>query len=147
MTDPDDTPERPAVAPFLGALVIIVAVVIGIWLINVFSAESLTDEQLIARAVSGQNDALQRDDYADFQAFTCAEQQGDESKVLSTQRDSVQKRGNRVVDRVAGVVIDGDRASADITYYFDNDPDAKDTVEMTFSREDGAWKVCSTGPS
>jgi hypothetical protein len=147
VTEPEGTPDKPVVAPFLGALVIIVAVVIGIWLMNVFSGGDLTNEQQIARAASGQNDALQRDDYADFQAYTCAGQRGEEAKVLSAQRDSVQKRGNRFVDRVAGVVVDGDRASADITYYFDNDPEAKDTVKMTFVHEDGAWKVCSTGPS
>jgi len=146
MSDPGETPDKPAVAPFLGALVIIVAVVIGIWLINVFSGDELTDEQQIARATSGQNDALQREDYPDFRAFTCAGQQSDEQKVLSSQRDSVAKRGDRFVDKVAGVAIDGDRATADITYYFDNDPEAKETVGMSFTREDGAWKVCSTGP-
>lgn len=146
MTEAEETPERSAIAPFLGALVIIVAVVIGIWLINIFSGDDLSDEQLIARAASGQNDALQRADYADFREFTCAGQLSDEAKVLAAQSDSVQKRGERFVDRVTGVDIDGDRASADITYYFDKDPDAKETVEVTFTREDGAWKVCSTGP-
>ena len=116
-------------------------------MINLFSGDDLTDDQQIARAASGQNDALQRDDYADFRTFTCAGQQGSEAEVLAAQRDSVQKRGNRFVDRVAGVAIDGDRARADITYYFGNDEDKKETVQITFTREDGAWKVCSTGPS
>ncbi|KWX67129.1 lumazine-binding protein [Mycobacterium sp. NAZ190054] len=151
MTGPEETDgtqsNGAAVAPFLGALAIIVAVVIGIWLINVFSGDGLTEEQQIARAASGQNDALQRADYADFRAFTCVEQQADESTILEAQQESVQKRGERFVDRVAGVVVDGDRASADITYYFDEDEDAKETVEMAFVREDGTWKVCSTGPS
>ncbi len=98
MTDAGDSPDRPAVAPFLGALAIIVTVVIGIWLINVLSGDDLTDEQQIARAASGQNDALQRDDYADFRAFTCAGQHGDEAKVLSEQRDSVEQKGARFVD-------------------------------------------------
>ena len=138
---------RDSAWPFLGALTIIVAVVIGIWLISVFSGGDLTDEQQIARAASGQNDALQRADYADFRAFTCAGQHSDETKVLDGQRASVEKHGDRFVDRVAGVVIDGDRASADITYYFDNDPEAKETVEVAFVREDGGWKVCSTGPN
>ncbi|PRC42483.1 lumazine-binding protein [Mycobacterium sp. ITM-2017-0098] len=146
MTDPGETPDRSAVAPFLGALTIILAVVIGIFLINVFSGDDLTDEQQIARAASGQNDALQRLDYGDYREFTCAGQLRDEAKVLAEQNDSVQKRGGRFIDRVAGVAIDGDRASADITYYFDNDTEAKETVAMTFTREDGAWKVCSTGP-
>lgn len=146
MTDSGEAPDRRAIAPFLGALAIIVIVVIGIWLINFSSGEDLTDEQLIARAASGQNDALQRADYADFREFTCAGQLGDEAKVLSAQRDSVHNRGERFVDRVAGVDIDGDSANADVTYYFDKDPEAKETVEVAFVREDGAWKVCSTGP-
>ena len=147
MTEPTEPADKSGVAPFLGALIIIVAVVIGIWLINLFSGDDLTDAQQIARAASGQNDALQRESYQDFQAFTCAAQQSEESKVLDAQRDSVAKRGDRYVDRVDAVVVDGDSATADITYYFDNDKDAKETVEMSFAREGGAWKVCSTGPS
>ena len=40
-----------------------------------------------------------------------------------------------------------DRATAKVTYHFDKAPDTKTGVAMTFVREDGAWKVCSTGPS
>ncbi|MBB2988548.1 hypothetical protein FHR72_000005 [Mycolicibacterium iranicum] len=145
--DADDRSSGSAIAPFLGALAIIVAVVIGIWLINIFSGDDLTDAQQIARAASGQNDALQRESYQDFQAFTCAAQQGDEAKVLDAQRESEASRGARYVDKVDAVAVEGDRATADITYYFEGDRDAKETVEMTFAREDGAWKVCSTGPS
>jgi hypothetical protein len=54
--------------------------------------------------------------------------------------------GERFVDDVTDVVIDGDRATAKVTYHFDRTPDAKTGVAMTFTREDGAWKVCSTGP-
>ena len=150
MTEAHETPDKSdgaSIGPFLGALVIIVAVVIGIWLMNVFSGDDMTEAQQIARAASGQNDALQRDDYQDFQAFTCAGQQSEEAKVLDRHRDSVAKRGDRFVDRVDAVMVDGDRATAGVTYYFENDPNAKETVEMTFAREDGAWKVCSTGPS
>ncbi len=46
------------------------------------------------------------------------------------------------------VKIDGDRATATVTYHFDKAPDDQKPVStMTFVREDGAWKVCSTGPS
>jgi hypothetical protein len=44
-------------------------------------------------------------------------------------------------------VIDGDRATATVTYHFDKAPDTKTGVATTFVRKDGAWKVCSTGPS
>ena len=56
------------------------------------------------------------------------------------------KQGERFVDDVTDVRIDGDSATATVKYHFDKAPDTKSGVEMTFVREDGAWKVCSTGP-
>jgi hypothetical protein len=145
VTDPADA-DRPTMAPFLGALAIIVLVVITIALFSLFGRGGVTDDQLVGRAAIGQNDALQRQNYADFRAYTCRAQQGTETDFLASQRDSVSSRGERFVDEVTGVVVDGDRATAKVTYHFDKAPDAKTGVAMTFVREDGAWKVCSTGP-
>jgi hypothetical protein len=146
VTEPDESTGRSA-APFLGALAIFVAIVITIWLFNLFSGGELTDEQQIGRAAAGQNDALQRDSYADFRSFTCAAQVGTESDILARQRDSKAKQGERFLDGVTSVKVDGDRATASVTYHFANAPDAKQTSDIPFAREDGAWKVCSTGPS
>jgi hypothetical protein len=152
VTDPgDDTAEtpadRPTIAPFLGALAIIVLVVIAIGLFNVFGNDDVPPDQQVGRAAVGQNDALQRQNYADFRAYTCRDQQGADTDVLARQKDSVAKRGERFVDDVTEVAIDGDHATAKVTYHFGKTPDTKTGVAMTFVREDGAWKVCSTGPS
>jgi len=143
----DPEPDRPTMGPFLGALTIIVLVVITIGLFNVFSSNDLPEDQQVARAAVGQNDALQRANYADFRTYTCRDQHGVEADTLARQGDSVAQRGQRFVDDVTDVVIDGDRATAKVTYHFDKAPDTKTGVAMTFVREDGAWKVCSTGPS
>ena len=148
MTEPEDAEaERPTMAPFLGALAIIVLVVIAIGLFSIFGGDDVPEDQKVGRAAVGQNDALQRQHYADYRTYTCRGQQGAEADVLARQRDSVAKRGERFVDDVTDVVIDGDRATAKVTYHFDKAPDTKTGVAMTFAREDGAWKVCSTGPS
>jgi hypothetical protein len=139
--------DRPTMAPFLGALAIIVIVVIAIAAFNIFGSDDVPEDQLVGRVAVGQNDALQRQHYADFRTYTCKAQQGVEAEVLARQRDSVAKRGERFVDDVTKVVVDGDRASATVTYHFDKAPDAKSDVTTTFVREDGAWKVCSPGPS
>ena len=139
--------DRPTMAPFLGALAIIVLVVIAIGLFNIFGKNDPPEDQQVGRAAVGQNDALQRQNYADFRSYTCRGQQGVEADILARQRDSVAKHGERFVDDVTDVVIDGDRATAKVTYHFDKAPDTKTGVAMTFVREDGAWKVCSTGPS
>ncbi|WP_123028058.1 Rv0361 family membrane protein [Mycolicibacterium stellerae] len=134
-------------APFVGALAIIVVVVIAIWLFSVFEGDRTPEDQRVARAAVGQNDALQREDFADFGVYTCDKVRGSETDMVARQRDSAAKRGARFVDDVTDVKIDGDRATATVTYHFDKAPDEKAPVPMTFLREGGAWKVCSTGPS
>jgi hypothetical protein len=146
VTEPEDDPDRPTMAPFLGALAIFVLIVIGIVAFNVFGRSEPPADQQVGRAAVGQNDALQRQDYAAFRTYTCRDQQGVETDILARQRDSVAKRGERFVDDVADIKVDGDRASANVTYHFAKAPDTKTGVAMTFVREDGAWKVCSPGP-
>jgi hypothetical protein len=149
VTEPEDDSgaDRPTMAPFLGALAIIVLVVTAIVLFNIFGDNGAPSDQQVGRAAAGQNDALQRGDYAAFRAYTCRDQQGIQTDILARQRDSVAKRGQRFVDDVTEVVIDGDRANAKVTYHFGKAPDVKTGVPMMFVREDGAWKVCSTGPN
>jgi hypothetical protein len=129
-------------APFLGALVIIVLVVIGILVLNPSGGDTAPDQD-VSRAVVGQNDALQRKSYADFRDFTCRAKQTSEAEFLARQRDSVSKDGERYVDGVRDVRIDGDRAVASVTYHFDKTPERPFGSELTVVREDGTWKVCS----
>ena len=143
----DEANDRPTMAPFLGALAIIVVVVIAIWLFSVFEGDRTPEDQRVGRAAVGQNDALQRENFADFSAYTCEKSRGSQTDMVAHQRDSATKSGARFVDDVTDVKIDGDRAAAIVTYHFDKAPDEKKPVPMTFVREDGAWKVCSTGPS
>lgn len=149
MTDPDaGTPaDRPTAAPFLAALVIIVLVVVAVGLLNLFGGEpERPPDQQVATAAVGQNDALQRQDHADFLRYTCAAQHSSETEVLEMQRKSVEERGERIIDDVTEVAIEGDRATATVTYHFDDAPDAKERADVAFVREDGAWKVCSPVP-
>jgi hypothetical protein len=129
-------------APFLGALVIIVLVVIGIVAFNRSDGDS-SPEQDVSRAVVGQNDAIQRQNYGDFRDYTCRAEQGSEADFLARQKDSVAKNGERYVDGVRDVRIDGDRAIAGVTYHFDKTADSPFGTELTVVREDGTWKVCS----
>jgi hypothetical protein len=137
--------DRPTAAPFMIALTIIVIVVIGIWLVNLAEGDDPTPEQLIGRAAAAQNDALQREDYQAFRAHTCRAEHATEAEVLAEQRNSSAEQGARFIDGVSNVAVDGDRATATVTYHFDRSEDDKFGVPTTFVREDGAWKVCSTG--
>lgn len=133
-------------APFLGALAIIVLVIIGVGMFSVFRGDGLSEEQRVGRAAVGQNDALQREDYADFRVYTCRAQQANEGDVLDRQRRLVGDRGHRSVEDVTNVMIDGDKATAIVMYQFDKVPDTSSGSEIAFAREDGAWKVCTKSP-
>ncbi len=104
--DPDDRAARPTMAPFLGALAIVAVVVVGVWLFHLFRGDELTAEQQIARAAVGQNDALQREDYADYRSFTCPAEQSTEQAVLDAPprlggpaRRPLRRRGDRRAGR------------------------------------------------
>jgi hypothetical protein len=129
-------------APFLGALAIILLVVIGIVAFTVFGSSDTTPDQQLRGAVIGQNDALQRQDYGDFRGFTCRAEQRSEADVLAGQRDSIAKAGERYVDEVSDIRITGDRATVKVTYHFGKTPNTTSSAPVTLLREDGAWKVC-----
>lgn len=137
----DDVGASPM--PFLLALVIIVVVLIGIGVSTLTRGDGLSEEDRVSRVAIGQNDALQRQNFADLRGYTCAAVLGTEADMVARQRDSVAKHGARYIDGVTGVAIDGDHATGTVIYHFEKAPDTKIDTPTTFVREDGAWKVCS----
>jgi hypothetical protein len=145
MTDPED--NRSTLMPMLTALAIAMVVLIAFFALRLFGGDApAPDEAGVGRAVVGQNDALQRGNYADFRDFTCLSQQGIESQVLVDQRQSVAAKGARYVEDVKDIAVTGDRATATVVYLFEKAKDDKLSTPMTFVREDGTWKVCAPGP-
>jgi hypothetical protein len=116
------------------------------WVLQMVAGDTQSDEARVALAAVGQNDALQRGDYADFRTFTCIAEQGTESGVLTDQRQSSSAKGARFVDDVTGIAVTSDRATATVVYHFEKVPDDKISSVMTFVRENGRWTVCSPGP-
>jgi hypothetical protein len=142
----DDSGTGGTPLPFLAALAVIVLVLIGIGGMAFLRRHADTEREAVVRAALAQNDALQRLDYRDFRSHTCAQLAGVEAEVIAQQRDSSAAKGARYVDDVSGVSIDGDRATASVTYSFGHSRDAKIGTATTFAREDGVWRVCTPGP-
>ena len=145
MSEPQE--NRGTAVPILIAAAVVALVLIGAVVSRIVRSDEISAEAGIGRATLGQNDALQRESYTDFLRYTCSAEQGSEAVVLDAQRRSKKARGARFVDNVGGCVVTGERATASVTYYFENAPDDKVTTPMTFVREDGDWRVCSPGPS
>ena len=119
MSEPEPEPDRPTLAPFLGGLAVFALVILGIVLFNVFGSDTTTPGDQVAKAAVGQNDAMQRQDFGKYRDFTCRSKQGSEADFLARQRDSVTKNGERYLDDVTDITVDGARASATVTYHFD----------------------------
>jgi hypothetical protein len=134
--------DRPTMAPFIGALAVIVVVVAGIVLLNQGGGAPNPD-QAVRGAVVGQNDGLQRLDYGRYQTYTCKAQYGTQADVIAKQRDSATKNGQRYIDEVSDIHLDGDHATATVTVHFDKTADKTAKVPVTLVLQDGAWKVCS----
>ena len=144
MTESDSSRRSPA--PILGALAVVLLALGVFWVLQMVAGDTQSDEARVALAAVGQNDALQRGDYADFRTFTCIAEQGTESGVLTDQRQSSSAKGARFVDDVTGIAVTSDRATATVVYHFEKAPDDKISSVMTFVRENGRWTVCSPGP-
>jgi hypothetical protein len=145
MTEPEET--RPTLMPILTALAVVGVALIAVFALRIFrGGDTVPDAAAVGEAVVGQNDALQRGSYTDFQSFTCVAQQGVEGQILADQKRSAADKGDRYVDDVKDVSVKGDSATATVIYHFEKSEDDKVTSPMTFVRENGTWKVCSPGP-
>jgi hypothetical protein len=138
--------DRSSLLPILVAAAVVAIVLITISALRWVQRDEIADEAAMGRAVIGQNDALQREDYPAFLRFTCAELGGSEAQVLGAQRQSVTDKGARFVDDMIGVAVTDNRATANVVYHFERSPDDKISTPADFVKENGEWKVCSLGP-
>lgn len=145
MTEPEES-GRATLMPILAAVAIVALALIAVYVLRLFIGDDLPDNDAVARAVVGQNDALQRENYSDLTTFTCLAQQGVENQVLADQKQSVSAKGHRFVDDVKDMTVTGDRATATVVYHFEKAAENKIDVPMTVVRENGEWKVCSPAP-
>lgn len=145
MAEPDDQ-DRPTALPIVAAAAVVGLVLLAVIGFRLLRGDEISAEAGIGRAVIGQNDALQRADYPAYLRYTCAAERGTEAGVLADERRSAETKGARIVEDVRSFTVDGERATATVVYHFERSADDKVTTEMRFAREDGEWKVCSTGP-
>ena len=145
MLDGDDLEggERGSLWPFGAALAVFALVVIAVAVFTFTRDDGLTDEQRVGRAAVGQNDALQRQDYADYQRYTCARR-----KALKL--TSLLRNGIRRVSTAPGTSTTSPASRSTTTERprpwpttSRRTPNSKRTTELTFVRQDGQWKVCS----
>ncbi|WP_124710146.1 Rv0361 family membrane protein [Gordonia insulae] len=153
-TPVDEPPAAPSwrnALPFLVALgvVVVAAVGIGISYLVRPADDRMSTEAHVQHAINNAYTARNDLDYAKFRDATCAADLSSttfpsESTFLGDNRRSFDENGHIVIPEISGVTVDGDRATAQVHWHFDEKSDQNQVTEMVVVREDGDWKVCTS---
>jgi len=122
--------------------------VIAIALFNIFGDNGSPSDQQVGRSSGGQNDALQRQDYARLPYLTCRDQQGIQAECACLGNGiRWDRRGQRFVDDVTDVVIDGDRGKRQVTYHFRQHRMSKPVFDDVPCVRTRAWRSVRPAPT
>ena len=144
-------PSWKAAWPFLVALGVVVVAVVGIgisYLIRPADDRMSTDAQ-IQHAVNDVYTARNELDYTRYRESVCAAELAsgsfpDEDAFVEQNRVSFEENGQIVIPEISDIAVNGDRATAQVHWHFDETPDSEQVTDVVVVREDGDWKVCTS---
>lgn len=136
--------------PFLAAVVVIVLVVGGVLLSNLLrpSDDRVSDAAQVQYAINDSYTARNSLDYRKYREVTCAAVVGaqdfpTEQVFVADNQRSRDTFGKIVIPEITDVTVDGDRATAQVQWHFENKgSDAKTVTPTVVVREGDKWKVC-----
>ncbi len=149
-TDDDRTASRGALWPFIAAVAVIVIGVGAVVLSNLLrpSDDRVTDSTQVQYAINDNYTARNGIDYAKYRASTCSSvhDAGDfptEATFVADNQRSRDEFGKILIPEITDVVVDGDRATAQVHWHFEKKgSDAKTVTSTVVVREGDQWKVC-----
>ncbi|GAB19188.1 hypothetical protein GOEFS_076_00170 [Gordonia effusa NBRC 100432] len=149
-TADDQSPRTGNIWPFAAAVIVIVLAVGGVLLSNVLrpSDDRVSDSAQVQYAINDSYTARNSLDYAKYRSTMCADvvDAADfptEQVFVEENRRSRETFGKILIPEIADVMIDGNRATAQVHWHFENKgSDAKTVTPTTVVREGDEWKVC-----
>ncbi|GAA3033763.1 hypothetical protein GCM10010528_13460 [Gordonia defluvii] len=145
-SDELDRRDAPTRGPIIAALAVVV-VLIGLILIPQWLhpfASRVSDEDSVRMAVNNHYTAQNALNYDTFTRWTCAAKLPPRDEFLTRATASRDVNGPIVIPpgKIADVAINGDRASATVSWHYGKKTDAVTTTATTLVRQDNQWKVC-----
>ncbi|GAC01812.1 hypothetical protein GONAM_34_00120 [Gordonia namibiensis NBRC 108229] len=137
--------------PFFAAAGVVALLALGIVLSNISRPpeDRVSDDALVQYAINDQYTARNGPNYAEYRANTCDADLNkvefvSEARFLAENQASLDANGPIEIPEITDLVVDGDRATAQVHWHYKNTPDDKKVVDTTVVRENGEWKVCSS---
>lgn len=137
--------------PFLAAVVVIVLVVGGVLVSNLLrpSDDRVSDAAQVQYAINDSYTARNSLDYRKYRSVTCAavvdrDDFPTEHAFVADNQRSRDTFGKILIPEITDVTVDGDRATAQVHWHFENKgSDAKTVTAAVVVREGDNWKVCA----
>jgi len=137
---------RPAV---LAAVAALVATVLGTVLLQRSSAARASQADRVRSTIQTFDNAIQQGDLSTLRSITCGQTRDnyvdyDDAAWADTYRKVLAAKQYPVVASIDEVVVNGDRAEANVTSYMAFDPATRSTRSFDLQFRDGQWKICQS---
>ncbi|GAA1482717.1 hypothetical protein GCM10009624_31570 [Gordonia sinesedis] len=146
---PESAPSWKNAWPFWVALIVVALAVVGLLLSYVWrpAEDRASDSAQVQFAINDVYTARNAVNYGDYRNGHCAADLAapdfpSAEAFAAENRDSQKANGLIVIPEITDVTVTGDRATAQVQWHFDKQPDRKQTTSVSVARENGKWKVC-----
>ena len=144
---PARAPNRRRRRALAAAVAVALLAAVAVGLVQWDKARKASQLQKVREAITAFDEALAEGDLSTLRAITCGQTQEnyltyDDQEWTETYSKVMAAGQYPVVASIDEVVIDGDRAEANVTSYLAFDPDTRSTRSFDLQRRDGQWKIC-----
>jgi hypothetical protein len=147
LTVPAHRSRRPRWLTALVAAGAVAAVALAAALVWFLTGPRVSDEDLVRSSIEAFDTAVQRGDLATLRGITCGQTREnyaayDDESWTQTYAKVLAARQYPVVAEIGEVVVNGDRAEANVTSYMAFDPATVSTRSFDLQFTDEQWKIC-----
>ncbi len=146
LTDELDQRDAPTMWPMLAAIAVVV-ILLGVVFIYQWTrpfSDRVGPDDEVRIAINNHYTAQNALNYQSFSEWTCAAKTPPREEFLKKNGPSRDANGKIVIHDggIADVAINGDKASAVVTWRYEKKPDQPTTTPTTLVRQGDQWKVC-----
>lgn len=128
---------------------LLLAAVLGLVALRYISSVRVSQEDMVRSTIETFDSAVQQGDLATLRSVTCGQTREnydsyDDQTWASTYAKVLAAKQYPVVASIDGVVVNGDRAEANVTSYMAFDPQTRSTRSFDLQFRDDQWKICQS---
>lgn len=141
---PEDTADRRRSWGWVVALLLVIAALVAVAiLITVLLTRGPSQSERVRAAIQTYDTAVQQGDLSTLRSITCGNYDDfDDQQWHELHARVVENKTYPVVSSIDEVMVNGDRAEANVTAYMASDPSHTSTRSFDLRRDGDQWKIC-----